>query len=292
MIRNIHLYLLLLWTFCFLGTSCEKTTDQNKNLPGAVDPLQNHNDLSVKKNDIKDFWISFRKATRYRTRENWDSAIIEYKKALIIDPEHEDALFYLGNMYLETGQFVKAEQCWKSLSEINPESAKAYFQLGNLYMNFDRENFFNLDSAEKYIRMTSKLNRLTTGPLLALARIRLVKQDLEKADELLKAVIGSNDKNTEAYFLRGYIYWLKGMNEEALIQFRNAIETSEPEAPVEGVLSEGDTKSGSSLARPANQSIFYSFLQDLERTKIQDPGTVLHAKYVNLDLFINELDQK
>ncbi len=159
-------------------------------------------------------------------------------------------------------------------------------------MNFEKEQFFNLDTAEKYIRKTSELNRLTTGPLLALARIQLIKKEFKKADDLLKAVLGSNDKNAEAYFLRGYIFWEKGIKEETLIQFRKAIETSKPDTPIKDVLSEGDTKSGHSLMRPVNQSIFYSFLRDLEQTNIQDLSAVLHMKYLNLDQFINELNQK
>lgn len=67
----------------------------------------------AEKQRIQHFWEVYRKATEFRITGVLDSAAAKYRKAIELNNRHEDALYYLGNMYFELGEFDAAEQIWK-----------------------------------------------------------------------------------------------------------------------------------------------------------------------------------
>ena len=67
----------------------------------------------IKNRDIQTFWTTYRQATKDRFDGLWQEAINGYIAALEINNTHEDALYYLGNMYLELSEYPKAEETWK-----------------------------------------------------------------------------------------------------------------------------------------------------------------------------------
>ena len=94
------------------GYECE---DQPAPTP-AVAPAQGG--LSEEgKAAVRQFWIHYRRATDLRIGGQTAQSLAEYERALEFDPDHEDALYYRGNVALERG----------------PHSARAHGQLGALY---------------------------------------------------------------------------------------------------------------------------------------------------------------
>ena len=111
-----------------VGYECE---DQPAPTP-AVAPAQGG--LSEEgKAAVRQFWIHYRRATDLRIVVQTAQSLAEYERALEFDPDHEDALYYRGNVALERGQFEKAQQSWRHLLNVNPHSARAHGQLGALY---------------------------------------------------------------------------------------------------------------------------------------------------------------
>ncbi|MCH8327493.1 MAG: tetratricopeptide repeat protein, partial [Candidatus Marinimicrobia bacterium] len=80
------------------------------------------------------FWEAYRQATKHRVAGNAQAAIADYQKALALRNNHEDALYYLGNMYVDQGYFTRAESVWVRLAGINPYSPRVHAQLGKLYL--------------------------------------------------------------------------------------------------------------------------------------------------------------
>jgi len=244
------------------------------------------------KESIKKFWDHFRNATRFRTSGKWQKAATEYREALKIQPDHEDALFYLGNMYLEMGDYPHAEENWVRITRLNPLSAKAHYQLGNLYLSYDREEFYDLDRAESEFVTTHRINRIITGPQLLLGHIMLIRGEYEEAARYFKSVLGSNSKNAEALFLLGYVHWKNNQYDEAMTYYSDAMERMEPAKRIKGVLSEGDTQNGKNHLRPINQSVFLPFYRDLNGPNKQPDVIVMGKKYEAVDSFLNELKKK
>ena len=285
--KRILLALLIILAVLFSYITYQKQNSSDKNLRTS-----NISKNSDQKENIRNFWEHFRKATRHRIEGNWELAIMEYKTTLEINGQHEDALFYLGNMYLETGEYREAEKIWFDLLKQNPKSGKAYFQLGNLYLNHPKKEFFDIEKAAAAFRKTFEMNKEETGSLLHIGEIFLIGGEHEKAQNCFSAVIGSNFKSVEAHFLNGYIFWKKGESDLALNSLKQAVEYSRSEKSANGVLGEGDTKEEVFFTRSVNQSIFYIHLNELWSVSEKDLSIGLDIRYSNLDRFIVEVREQ
>lgn len=200
---------------------------------------------------IREFWEVYRRATELRVAGDASRAAESYARALSLNPEHEDGLYYLGNMYLELGRYREAEAEWEHLALVNPASSRAHSRLGDLHFCGAPGTPLDLVRAEAEFRRAHEINREETGPLLRLAEIALVRGDLGLARRFLDAVIGANAGSTEAHFLKGYAAWRGGDTSQASALFAKALELARPAKPAEGVPGEGDTKrGGSALVAP------------------------------------------
>jgi len=241
------------------------------------------------RNRIKSFWEIYRSAQDHRSKGEFQEARADYIAALKINDQHEDALFNLGNVCYELGKYGEAKEAWNKLIVVNPLNARAHFQLGNLYLRIESPEFYNLDSAETEFMKAMDLNRVITGPQFYLGQIELIRGNLVKADEHFKNVVATNERNVEAYFQLGYIQWKQGSTGKALERFNQAIEISEPEKMVEGVLSEGDTKGGVSHHRPTNQSLFQPFFYGLNGISLENALVELNKRYKAQEVFLSEI---
>jgi tetratricopeptide (TPR) repeat protein len=208
---------------------------------------------TVDRERVQDFWQLYRGATEHRTAGRTRKAVTEYGRALELNPDHEDALYYSGSMYFELGEFREAEQVWQRLTEVNPGGSRAFSRLGDLYFCFEQADFFDLEAAYEVIERALNINSEETGPLLRLGQIALVRGDANTALQYFDAVTATNFRSVPAYFFKGYIDWSSGDISKAEEQFRLAAEHFKPAEPVQGVLSEGDTRSGKAILAEAGQ---------------------------------------
>jgi tetratricopeptide (TPR) repeat protein len=202
--------------------------------------------VSVGERDrIRQFWEVYRAATAHRIAGRSRDAADEYRHALALDPAHLDALYYLGNMEFDLGSFAAAERAWKQMIEIDPTSARAHAQLGTLHFCVGDGPPLRPGLAVAELERAAAINREETGPLLSLGEIALVQGDLDRAHELLDAVIGSNYSSVEAHFYLGYLAWESGAVAEAADLLAAAVQHAQPSAPAGDVAGEGDTRAGS-----------------------------------------------
>ncbi len=190
------------------------------------------------------FWETYRQATEHRIAGRAAEAIEAYTSALALNPEHHDALYYLGNLEFDLGNVRAAERAWQRLIEIEPTSARAHSQLGTLYFCVGENQALRPERAGAEFRRAAAINREETGPLLSLGEIALVEGDLEDALYYLDAVIGSNYTSVEAHFYKGYIAWRSGAAEQALELLAAAVAHARPAAPKADAPGEGDTRAG------------------------------------------------
>jgi tetratricopeptide (TPR) repeat protein len=249
----------------------------------------------VEKEKIQRFWKIYRQAREHRIAGRLKEAAEDYQTALVLNDQHEDALYYLGNVSLELGRFKDAEKAWKRLVEVNPNSARAHFQLGDLYLCLEREEFFNVASAEAEFRQALEINREETGALLRLGQIALIRGNLSEAGRYFDAVTASNYQSVEAHFLKGYIAWKKGNWQKALALLGKAVKYSRPSKPVKGVLGEGDTKSGRPLSlseRTHCRPLFYTHVKDLSGLDESSLSQQMEGRYQKVDAFLEQVRSK
>ena len=58
------------------------------------------------------FWEAIRSATTHRIAGRIAEAAADYQRAVELDPRHEDALYYIGNMRFELGEYARAGE-WR-----------------------------------------------------------------------------------------------------------------------------------------------------------------------------------
>ena len=198
---------------------------------------------------VREFWTRFREATTHRVAGRLDSAVMSYRRARTLDPDHEDTLYYLGSVLLDLGRFDEARDALERLVRVNPASARGHGRLGMLHMCGDGPAADRLAAAEAAYRESAALNREATGAYLRLAEAALARRDLDGAARALEIVLGSDPDSAPAHFLRGYIAWREGRADDAEYAFRRALDAG---GAGDGLVSgEGDTSEGAALVAEA-----------------------------------------
>jgi tetratricopeptide (TPR) repeat protein len=214
---------------------------------------------------VQDFWKDFREATQLRLDKDFEAAREAYRRALENNPEHEDALYYLGNVNLELGNWEAARATWQRLVEVNPSSSRGFSQLGSLALCRPEIPAFDLVAARSAFESAHRLNPEETGPALRLGQVALLQKSVAEAADLFDAVTGQNFTNLEAHYLKAYTEWLGGRGDAGLQELNGIIAEIEslPKPPVMG---EGDTKTGRILgpSEEAGCPIFEPFIEAMQ----------------------------
>jgi enediyne biosynthesis protein E4 len=195
---------------------------------------------AMNREQVQAFWSRYREATNLRLARDARAAASAYASALAINPRHEDALYYLGAMRLEIGDYAAASVAWHDLLDVNPASARTHSQLGMLYSCLDRGAPFQLDSAARHLERAHEINREENGPLVRLGEVALLRGDAATARHAFETVLATNARSAGSHFYLGYLAWAAGDAAAAQQQFARALETSAPAAVA--LSGEGDTK--------------------------------------------------
>jgi tetratricopeptide (TPR) repeat protein len=199
---------------------------------------------TAERNRVQRFWETYRRATEARIAGRWQDAADEYTRALALEPEHYNSLYYLGNAELALGNLAAAEQAWRRLAEVDSTSARAHSQLGTLYFCIGGGASLHPDRASAEFERAAAINREETGPLLSLGEIALVRGDFEAAQQYVDDVLGSNYSSVAAHFYKGYLLWARGATDRAAELLTTAASYARPPQGTAETPSEGDTAEG------------------------------------------------
>ncbi|MFV1987668.1 MAG: FG-GAP-like repeat-containing protein [Gemmatimonadota bacterium] len=193
------------------------------------------------------FWETYRAATQRRTAGDLDRARTLYAEAHELDPGHEDALYYLGAVQADLGEFAAALVSLDRLVELNGRSGRALMRRGALLSCPGEGPTMDLEEARRSFEAAEAINREQVGPALWLGVVELLAGDGRAAAGHFDDVLGSDHENVAALVLRGEVAWAEGDRETASALFAAAHSATE-EAPAEELgLREGDTTTGSAL---------------------------------------------
>ncbi len=202
-----------------------------------------------RRRSVRAFWSRQNAATEARMRRDWAGASRLYEEALALDSRHEDALYYLGQCRREQGRPADARAAFLRLVEANPQSARGHLALGSLLASPDPAEPIDLLAAEKHLRRAHEINGEETGPVVRLGEVLLVMGREAEAVRWFESAVRTNPRCVEAAFLGGYVAWERGSDDTArLVQRVRA--AARVEAPIKGVLNEGDRKDAQRVAAP------------------------------------------
>lgn len=188
------------------------------------------------------FWQRLDAATDARIAGDCTRARDLYVEALRLDPGHEDSLYYLGQCHRLLKQPIEARRSFERLVEANPATARGHLALGALLASSDPGEPLDLETAEAHLRRAHEINGEETGPMVRLGEILIVREHAEEGHTWLQAAASTNPKSVEAPFLLGYLRWEAGDRHGANAYLERAARAARADAPIKGVLGEGDRK--------------------------------------------------
>ena len=149
----------------------------------------------------------------------YEKAILDYNKAIEINPHDKEAYVNRGANYSDLGQYEKAILDYNKALELDPEYADAYVNRGVAY--------FELKDFDKSLEDLSKAIKLDSTEKIYFNNRGELYHKLGRYDEALKdydksLALDPNYKN--AYFNRANTYNNLGQYDKALIDYNKAIE--------------------------------------------------------------------
>jgi enediyne biosynthesis protein E4 len=214
---------------------------------------------------LMQFWETFNRATALRVKRDFEAAARDYEQALVLDPRHEDSLYYLGQCRRELGRLAEARDSFARLVQINPRSSRGHLALGSVLASPGASQPVDLDGAEAQFRQAHAINREETGPMVRIGEIAIVRRHLAEARSWLESALRTNPRCVEAAFLLGYLRWVEGDREGARADCLRTLEVAAIQAPVRGVASEGDRKVAAPLEAPIGTTLFSTQSDALRR---------------------------
>ena len=206
-------------------------------VPGAA-PLPMPED----KSRILEFWNQLRAAMNAaKVERDNPKAIGLFRAALKLQPDHEDAHYYLGQCLAAEGDVEGALAQFKELTRLNPHSHRGFQQWG-VVRACHAHSAADLAAAEKSLEQAHNLNPEETGALLVLGEVSLMQGDVSRARERLQAVSQANTKAIGACFLRGYLAWRSGDPAQARDCLATAGASLGKDWQPAGATSEGDVR--------------------------------------------------
>ncbi len=153
-----------------------------------------------------------------------DQALTYLKKALEINPETMGTHALYGQIFQEKGNFVEAIINYKRAIEIDKEHNKSIKNLVECYLAFG-SNFYkngNIEKAEENYQEAFKLNPEEPRVNLNLGVIFHTKRKYEQAIEKYNKVLKVSPENAEAHYNLGITFTELGKNNLANEEFKKA----------------------------------------------------------------------
>lgn len=201
---------------------------------------------SAPPSDDKQRQLAFWKAQRaamdaMKVRGDNAAAIPLFREAIALNPQHEDARYYLGLCLAGQGDTAGALAALAELQQLNPQSHRAWQQWG-VIRALAASSDADLAAAETALLRAHSLNPEETGALLVLGEVALLRGDLKLAEERLRAVTRTNHRSVGGHFLLGYLAWRRGDASAARALLEETRQALGPDWQPKGATSEGDVR--------------------------------------------------
>ena len=185
----------------------------------------------------------WKKGEKYFTENKLKEAILEYSNVVQIDPKNAKAHYKLGLSYLRMGMLREAYGEIVKTVEIDPKMLEARNQLGSLYLLSgdsakakeqaeailaqDARNsgghllLSNISLRERKLDQAIEESRKALegdqklDAYLHLAGLYVMKKDLPRAEEMLKAAVAVDEKSLKARFALAEFYLRSGKRDLA-----------------------------------------------------------------------------
>lgn len=164
--------------------------------------------------------------TFYSQKGDLDRALIEFRKALELEPYRAEAHYNLANMHLRLKKYHKALSGYREAIRINPFYESAHLALALTYEHLGEKG----KARSKYLEIIQNLPR-NLRAYLRLARLLNSEGKPGEAVDILKGAVRYMPENYLAHLYLGDFFYQQGRRDEALQEWKTArsIKPDDPE---------------------------------------------------------------
>lgn len=166
---------------------------------------------------------------KYR-RQEYDDAIVAFRKVIALDPSADEAYYYIGLAHKEKKRYPEALDSLRQAANLAPDKADRQFWLGILYAQMDstalaKERFNRsvaLDSAGSFAGVAYR----------QLGFYELLAKNYDGAIRLLERAVALNEKDEQALLWLAQGYQNAGRSAKAIETYRRVLQLNSrnPEA--------------------------------------------------------------
>lgn len=154
----------------------------------ATGPVKSQDELAAERRQEAEQYYSF--GASYYGQRNYDEALVNWEKAVEIDPGYYDPYIGIGNLWRRRRDPVQAKEAYSKAIAIDPAKAKGYEAMGDLYLEMSPTDSTFVDSAlavyQKGLSRDAGLVDLYSG----IAQIYSMKGQTAKADSVYTVALG------------------------------------------------------------------------------------------------------
>ncbi len=158
---------------------------------------------------------------KYMDKKEYDAAVIQFKKALQIDPKFAEAHYQLGNALLGLQRWQEGFKQLSTAVELDPNNLKARADLGNLYILSKRPEGYA--KAEEEARYIIEHNPNSPDGYRLLGTAMFAQGHAQEAIDAYTKLIQLQPKDVGGYLNRGVLFASLKKFPEAESDFRQAV---------------------------------------------------------------------
>lgn len=168
--------------------------------------------------NILDAWVML--GNEYARKQDFRTALQQYKQALRINPDYDLATINLANAYRALGQFEAAIVGYERYLEKDPKNALVRYQLGELYVDIGQ-----LDRAEAAFRQALTDDTRVASARNALGVVAFKRGDLARAQQEIQAALAQKADVKLAHFNLALIAEQRGDVPTAIAEYQKEIDS-------------------------------------------------------------------
>jgi tetratricopeptide (TPR) repeat protein len=201
------------------------------------------------------FDFHFNEANNRFREGKTQEAIVEYKKAIELNPQCQQAYLNLGLAYVQDQKWDEAISCFENAIRIDPQYIKAHIHLGICFQNKDKTT-----EAVACFRKAYALNEHSHDAMIQLARTLCLQSQFDESIQLYRKALKQQPKDTALLLELGNTLNMNNNIEEALSCYQNLLELI-----------------------PDNVSVLYNIAYTLKKLGRIDEAFPVYQKVLKLD---------
>ncbi|MEN8210824.1 MAG: tetratricopeptide repeat protein [Thermodesulfobacteriota bacterium] len=140
-------------------------------------------------------------ARTFMAQNKPETAVIEYKNAVQVDPGSSTALFELAEAYIALNQFNTSIRYYNLAVKADPDKILPHLRLAQIYMQMDQ-----ILDAQSEVSIALKISPDSVEAYHILSDIKIQERDLDAAIETLNKALSLDDKNIKTYLALARLY--------------------------------------------------------------------------------------